>query len=374
MTTLGAVVLASLLVTACAAVEGNEIVAPRPVRAEVVSAAPAAPAIRYSATIEPFQQLPLAFKASGYVEHVAQRSGADGRSRAAQAGDRIARGTLLARVRDAEYRERVGQGQARVAEAEAGVIKARADLERARTLFAAESLTRPYRDAAQAAFDSAEARAAGARAEVELAQSALRDCVLVAPATGVLLDRRIEVGSLVGTGTVGFTLADVSSVKARFGVPDAMVASVTLGASIGVTVDAVAGSTFPGRITALAPAADAQSRVFDVEVTIENAAGRLRPGMIGTVVFAPASPTTIAEGLPAVPLGAVVRPQGTSDAYAVLVVERRGDTDLARLRRVELGDVVGNGVAVTRGLTLGERVIVSGAGLVADGDAVHVIP
>ena len=45
----------------------------------------------------------------------------------------------------------------------------------------------------------------------------------------------------------------------------------------------LAATTFAGRVTAIAPAADAQSRVFDVEVTIPNQDGRLRPGMIGTV-------------------------------------------------------------------------------------------
>lgn len=363
------------LAAGCAPVAGREATAPRPVRVEAVADAPAPTAIRYSATIEAFQQLPLAFKTAGYVEHLAQQTGADGRMRTAQAGDRISRGTLLARVKDADYRDRVRQGRARLAEAEASLTKTRADLDRARALFAAESLTKPDLDAAQAAFDAATARVAGAQAEIDLAQSALEDVVLVAPTAGVLLDRRIEVGSLVGTGTVGFTLADVSSVKARFGVPDGMLASVTIGAPIAVAVDALAGATFSGRVTALAPVADPQSRVFDVEVTIPNGDGRLRPGMIGAVAFGSAAgdaPTT--AGLLTVPLSAVVKPHGQPDAYAVLIVDREGETEIARQRSVELGDIVGNGVAVTMGLTRGDRVVVTGAGLLVDGEPVRVIP
>lgn len=367
--------LATGVATGCTPVSGRETIAPRPVRVEAVADAPAPTAIRYSATIEAFQQLPLAFKSAGYVEQVAQQRGADGRIRTAQAGDRVIKGTLLARVKDADYRDRLSQGQARLAEAEAGLTKARADLERARALFAAESLTKPELDAAQAAFDSATARVSAAHAEIDLARSALTDVALVAPTTGVLIDRRIEVGSLVGTGTVGFTLADVSSVKARFGVPDSMLASVTLGAVIPVAVDALAGATFSGRVTALAPIADPQSRVFDVEVTIPNAEGRLRPGMIGAVAFG--SPAGEARSTPrplTVPLGAVVKPHGESGAYAVLVVQREADAEIARLRSVELGDIVGNGVAVTDGLTRGDRVVVTGAGLLVDGEPVRVIP
>jgi RND family efflux transporter MFP subunit len=360
--------------TACTRVDGAEPTPPRPVKVMAAAAVAAPAGTRYSATIEPFQQLALAFKAAGYVDHVAMRAGADGRPRAAQAGDRIARGTVLARVRIDDYRERVGQARARLAEGQASVVKARADLDRATSLFASQSLTRPDLDAAQAAFDGAAARLGGAKAEVELAESALRDCALVAPATGVLVDRKIEVGALVGTGSVGFTLADVAAVKARFGVPDTIVGRTALGAPIGVTVDGVAGRTFTGRVTAVAPVADAQSRVFDVEVTIPNAEGALRPGMIGTVALGPdASAGAGSRGLPVVPLGAIVKPAGGQD-YAVLIAERGAGGDVARLRRIELGDVVGNSVTVTRGLALGDRIVVTGAGLLTDGDPVRVIP
>jgi RND family efflux transporter MFP subunit len=168
----------------------------------------------------------------------------------------------------------------------------------------------------------------------------------------------------------------VSSVKARFGIPDAMVGSVTPGAPMAVTVDAVAGTTFPGLVTAIAPAADPQSRVFDVEVTIPNAASTLRPGMIGTVALggAPAGETTAAPQPLVVPLSAVVKAPGGSGRYAVLVVERDGDADLAKVRPVELGEVMGNGVAVVNGVAAGDRVVVTGASLLIDGDRVRVIP
>src|SRR5262249_10869130 len=156
---------------------------------------------------------------------------------------------------------------------------------RAEALFATDSLTKPDLDAARAAFDGAEARMAGTRGDIALASIALGDCALIAPSSGILLERRIEIGSLVNAGSVGFVLAHVSAVKAHFGVPDMMIHRVALGDRIDVAIDAVGAAAFSGRITALAPSADAQSRVFDVEVTIQNADGRLRPGMIGTVAL-----------------------------------------------------------------------------------------
>jgi RND family efflux transporter MFP subunit len=368
-----AVVAAMCVASACSKVEGIEAKAARPVRAQTVASAPPAAGVRYSATIEAFQEVPLAFKASGYVDDVIRREGADGRLRVVQAGDKVGRGTVLARVHQADYQERVNQGRAKLTEGEASLRKARLDLDRANTLFAADSLTKPDLDAAQATFDSAQARVISAQAEIELALSALRDCTLLAPSAGVLLERKIEVGALVGVGTVGFVLGDVSAVKARFGIPDSAITTVKLGESIDVLVDAVGEATFKGRVTSLAPAADPQSRVFDVEVTIANADGQLRPGMIGTVALG-LPPVELRHQPLTVPLGAVIRSDADADKYALMVVERQGNAEIARLRHVELGDVMGNGVAVIQGVASGERVVVTGASLLVDGDPVRIIP
>ena len=369
---------AATLAAGCTKVQGSEPKPARPVKIQAVTLAPPQAGLKYSATIEPFQQVSLAFKTSGYVDDLVRRRGADGLSRIAQAGDMVTRGTVLARVRDTDYRERVNQGRAKLSESRASLQKSTLDLDRARTLFAAESLTKPDLDAAQASFDAAQARVTAAQAEIELAMIALRDTSLVAPATGVLLDRKIEVGTLVGAGSVGFMLGDVSAVKARFGIPDSMIQTVTLGDRLGVTIDALAGTTFPGRVTALAPAADPHSRVFDVEVTIPNAEGRLRPGMIGAVSLDPkpaaAAQSNAAHSPLLVPLGAVIKAPGDTPAYALLLVESHVDGDVARLHKVELGEVMGNGVAVLNGVSRGDRVIVTGANQLIDGERVRVIP
>jgi len=371
-----AAAVAAFVASGCSEPQASEPKAPQPVKTQVVSPAAPAPGVRYSASIEPFEQVTLSFKASGYVDQILRRNGADGKPRLAQAGDRINDGTVLAHVIDTDYRERVNEGKAKLAEGEASRVKARLDLERARSLFASDSLIKPELDGAQANFDAAEARVSAARADLELAQSALRDCVLTSPGGGVILERRIDIGTLASAGTAAFVVGDVSSVKARFGIPDSLIQSVKLGDSIGINVEAVAGTTFDGRVTAIAPIADAQSRVFDVEVTIPNNDGRLRPGMIGTVAIGTreGAPSVAMTRPLAVPLSAIVRFDSASGQFAVLVVEKHGDGDVARVRRVELGEVMGNTIAVIKGVNAGDRVIVSGATLVIDGEPVRVLP
>jgi RND family efflux transporter MFP subunit len=367
------VALAAASVAGCTKAVAREAAAPQPVKTAEVATAAAPTGVRYSATIEPAQEVLLSFKASGYVDSVLQRATPGGGVHTAQQGDRVSRGLVLARVRESEYRERVNQGRARVAEGEASLVKARLDLERAKTLFASQSLTKPDLDGAQAAFDAAEARMASARADVELALTALRDTTVVSPLDGVILERKIEVGMLAGAGTQAFVLGEVSTVKARFGIPDIMVQAVALGDPIDVSVDAAGTATFAGRVTAIAPAADPQSRVFDVEVSIANKSGELRPGMIGAVTLMPRAAAAANAPRPlTVPLTAVVR-STIGGQFAVAVVETTDKATVARLRQVELGDVIGNEVAVTKGVSAGERVVVSGATLLVDGAPIRVL-
>ncbi|HKQ60040.1 MAG TPA: efflux RND transporter periplasmic adaptor subunit, partial [Candidatus Polarisedimenticolaceae bacterium] len=266
----------------------------------------------------------------------------------------------------------VDQARAALDEARAGLARARLDAERATQLYAVKSLIKPDYDAARAALEAAEARAAGSAGQLQGVTQSLEDCALRSPLAGVVLERSLEVGQLVGSGATAFVLADVGSVKAVFGVPDQIVAELQLGAPLAVRSEVLGSGTFPGTVTAISPAADVQSRVFDVEVTIANAAGALKPGMIASVeVGTPTAPSE-ENGGPAVPLAAIVKSQAGD--YAVFVVEGEGDRLVARSRRVALGGIVGNRIAVREGLKPGERIVSLGSSLLVDGEAVRVMP
>ena len=75
-----------------------------------------------------------------------------------------------------------------------------------------------------------------------------------------------------------------------------------------------------------------------------------------------------------VPLTAILKSPTDAEGYAVYVLEGSGDRPVAKLRDVRLGEITGNRIAVLSGLTAGERVVVTGTTIVANGDAVRVIP
>jgi RND family efflux transporter MFP subunit len=345
----------------------------RPVRVETVRTQGAAAGLRYSGTVVPEEQVALAFKVGGYVRQVMERQGPDGRVRPLQPGDAVARGAVLARIDEADYRERVNQAKAQLAEAEAALVRGRADAARAEALHTSRSLTRPELDAAVAARASAEARAEAARAQLAGAEIALRDASLVAPADMVVVSRNVEVASLAAAGTVGFVLADLARVKAVFGVPDTVVERVRKGQVLSLASDAL-GATLTGTVTAIAPSADAESRVFQVEVTIPNSRRQLKPGMIVSVEVEREDEARIPAGLLTVSVDAIVKSPREGGGFAVFLVEGGRDSGRALSRDVRLGAIAGNRVAVAAGLDAGARVVISGASLLTDGDLVRVIP
>jgi multidrug efflux system membrane fusion protein len=366
--------LAAAGAVGCAAPQADAPPVARAVRVAEARVPDVPRGLRYAVTTQPSESVTVAIKANGYVTSVHQVRGGDGRPRTAQPGDTVRAGTVLVRVRDAEFRERLHQAEGVLDEGTASHTKARLDLDRALALFAAESFTKPDRDAAQAAFDAATARVATARAQVESARLALADCVVTAPLDGVVLERRVEVGMLAGTGTVAFALGRIRDVKAILGVPDGVVSRLAAGQRLTMTTEAFPGTGFAGRVTGIAPIADPQSRLFAVEITLPNRDGRLKPGMVGAVELEPAVAQTAATSFVAVPLAAVVRTPADPDGYGVFVVESRDGQDVARARPVTLGAAVGNSVAISEGVRRGERVIVMGGTLVTDGEPVRVIP
>jgi RND family efflux transporter MFP subunit len=338
-----------------------------PVRTAVVETIDSGAPIRYSASIAPFTQVELGFKSGGLVQSLRPIKGADGRIRSVQEGDWVARGTVLASVRQEEYQDKVDQARASLARAQAAYEHARLDWQRAQTLFAQQALTKPDYDSAQAQYDSTAAVVEESKAQLQQAELALRDCGIVTPVDAWVLKRNAEIGMVVNPMTTAFVVADTRSVKAVFGVPDLMLSQVKLGAKQAITVEAVPGA-FDGRVTALSPAADPKSRVYSVEVTIPNPRNRLRAGMIASLDFAVAAP---AAKQPAVDLAAVVRHPQVANAFAVYIAE--GEPATARVRTIEPGEPRGNRVLVVKGLKPGERVITTGATLVKDGDPVSII-
>ncbi len=354
---------------------------------------------RYSANIMPSSQVELAFKYGGYLREIHQVRGPDNRTRQVQEGDSVAKGTALAWLRNDDFEARIKQAESQLAEAqsttetnraqlseaEAALRQAERDLERATKLLESRSLTKPEYEGAKTKVELAQAKVeavrsqskviqakiSGAQALLAEAKLAEQDAALRAPMDCYVLKRLVEPGSLIVPGRPVFVVADSSTVKAIFGVPDLTVRNVKLGVPLTLTTEAIPGIEFRGRISGISPAADPRSRVFDVEVSIARPPEQLRPGMIASLTL-PA--TRSSTPVTVVPINAIVRLKQTPESYAVNVVAEEGGKQFARQRPVQLGEAFGNMIAITAGVSNGERVIVSGAAMMVDGEQIRVIP
>ena len=343
---------------------------PTPVQVTAVGTYQGSAGVTYSANILPYSQVALGFKSGGYVQSILQVRGADGRTRDVQQGDWVERDVVLAQVRTRDYENQINATKGQLAQAQAGLEDAKLNYDRATALYSSQSLTKPDFDAAQAKYDSSVAVVASAQAQLAQAELALEDCDVRAPLSGWVLSRNVELGSLVGPSSPGFTLADLHLVKAVFGVPDVAIKNVELGATQTLTTESVPGE-FQGRITAISPAADPKSRVFSVEVTIPNPHGVLRAGMVATLNTGGSKPT---GPVAVIPLSAVVRSIRDPGKFAAFVVEDQAGKSVARSRDIQVGETYGNQIGVTQGLSAGEQVISVGATIAKDGEQVQVIP
>src|SRR3984893_4672494 len=343
---------------------------PVPVHTAMVQTIAVGNGAKYSASIVPYAQVDLAFKSGGYVERIRQVKNPSGGMRNIDQGDWVQNGTVLAVVQQKDYQDKLQQAQAQLARSQAEYDKAKLTFDRTAALYASQSATKPDYDSAQAQLTSTAASVSGAQAQVSEANVALAYCELRAPFSGWIVKRSVDLGTLVGPATNGFTLADTQSVKAVFGVPDTSIGRVRLGQRLAISTDSLP-QQFAGRVSAISPAADPKSRVFSVEVTIANPKDQLKSGMIASLAL---NGEQLPDSVLAVPLAAVIRDPGHADSFAVMVTEGAGDPPTARLRSIELGNTYGNMIAAKGGLAFGERVITTGVSLVKNGDKVRVIP
>lgn len=324
----------------------------------------------YSANIQPYQQVDLAFQSNGYIVSIKQVRDANGHIRNIDQGDAVTQGAVLAVVQKDQYQQKLDQAKASLAKAQAEHERAKLSLDRITVLYKAGAATQPDFDDTRAQEQSTQAAVDNANAQIAEAQLALSYCDLKAPFDSWVLKRNVDLGTLVGPATNGFSLGDTRTVKAVFGVPDTAIGRIKLGSPQTVTTEALP-NPFSGHVTAISAAADPKSRVYSVEVRIDNPKNLLKSGMIASIKIGTPSPP---GGVMVVPISAVVRSPANLNGFAVFVTKGPGDMVKVQTRDITLGNTYGNMIAVESGLQLGERVITSGTNMIKNGDQVRIIP
>jgi len=177
---------------------------------------------------------------------------------------------------------------------------------------------------------------------------------LYAPLNGVIAELGVREGMTVMSGAMLFRLVDLSSVWVNAEVPEAQGAWLRPGTAVEARVPSFPGQVFRGRVSAILPEVNAATRTLRARVELANPGGRLKPGMFATLVFAQGTGTKALL----VPSESVIR---TGERSVVIVAESEGKF---RPREVELGFESGGKSEIRKGLSEGDKVVVSGQFLI----------
>ena len=264
-------------------------------------------------------------------------------------GQRIRKGQLLAVLDTANLRSAYDAALATRRQAEDA-------MKRLRMLYDGQSLP-------EIKYVEAETKLEQARATEQIARRNLADSRLVAPAGGVIGRRSAEPGENVMAGQTVLSLLNIGTVKVRVSVPENEIASLAEGTRATVTVGALGGRVFEGRVTEKGVEANPLAHTYEARIRLDNGSGALLPGMVCRVRLAgDAGGEAIV-----VPAGAV-QTAGRGERFVWCVREGR-----AERVAVTTGALVDGGVVVADGLVPGDEVITYGCQKVSGGMKVEVL-
>lgn len=318
---------------------GQRAVQATPVEVLVAARSSVARTVTVSGVVEPLRAVGVNAQLAGALLTVR-----------VEEGSLVRAGDVLAEV---DAREIAAQ----VRSAEANLTLARSAAERAERLWRDQIIT-------VAEYERDRAALAASEAQLDLLRARLGYATVRSPIAGVVTEKLVEAGDVVGSLTRLFTLADVGTLVIRVQFSELDVASLKAGDPVSIAVDALPGRPLRARIRRIFPAADAATRLVPVEVALSGAdASRVMPGFLARVTF------SIGERDDAivVPAGAVL---GEGGSTGVFLVKQGG----AHRAPVRLGLVNRGQIEVLEGLAPGDSVVVAGHVGLRDGVPVRVVP
>ncbi|MFN8795539.1 MAG: efflux RND transporter periplasmic adaptor subunit [Betaproteobacteria bacterium] len=267
-------------------------------------------------------------------------------------GARVRRGQLLVQLDDT-----LQQAQLKQAEAQASI--ARTNLQRSRELLAQNFVSASAVDQNAAALQVAEAQVALALAQVQRMR-------VLAPFDATAGLKLVNEGDYVRDGADIVPLEDLNALTVRFALPERYADRVRPGQPVELTVDAIPGRSFKGRVQALDAQVDANGRALQVLAQVANPGAVLRPGMFARprVVFA------VREGAVVVPEEALV-PVGARQ-FLFKVVDGPNGQKVSQRLEARIGLRLPGQVEIIQGLAAGDTVVTAGHGRLLRGDALPV--
>jgi RND family efflux transporter MFP subunit len=260
-------------------------------------------------------------------------------------GDFVKKGEVIARIDERAVTQAEAASVAQVREAQAALANARAQYERSKQLLAQKFISQAALDQTEAAYKAAQARVSALLAGAGAAATERSFATVVAPYSGVVSARLVELGEMATPGRPLMTGFDPSTLRVVATVPQAQVAAIRALGKARIEVPSV-GRWVDVKSMTIVPSADPRTHTTQVRLELPDNVRGVYPGVYARAHFVIGSAPRLL-----VPRAAVLR---RSEVTAVYVVDEQGR---ARLRQVRLGSAGDETlVEVLAGLQPGERV------------------
>lgn len=188
--------------------------------------------------------------------------------------------------------------------------------------------------------------------------------ILKSPITGFVTARNFDQGDMFSMSAPIFTVQQVVPVKLLVGVSEGEYTKIKKGDSVALTVDAIPGRSFTGKVERLYPTIDATTHTFKAEVVVSNTDKVLRPGMYARVKVNFGDRRSVI-----VPDRAIVKQEGTGTKFIYIL----NDDSTVSYIPVAIGRHMGSEYEITDGLEAGKTVVVKGQSALKDGVKVNVL-
>jgi membrane fusion protein (multidrug efflux system) len=219
-------------------------------------------------------------------------------------------------------------------------------------------------------YDQASSQQKATEANVAEIRATIERKTIHAPFSGILGIRKVNLGQYLPAGSPVVSLQSLSPIYVNVGVPQQAVSQVKVGSKLHVTTEDVAGQIFTGTVTATDSVVDETTRNVQVQATLSNPEGKLRPGMFVQVEV------TVGTSRPVIALPASAinyAPYGDSVFVITDLKDPKGQTYRGvRQQAVKLEGSRGDQVAVVSGVNPGDEVVSSGVFKLRNGAAVQV--
>jgi len=315
-----------------------------PVKVEVVARQDISLTSLKNTTLEAERWVEVRSRTSGLVEAIV-----------CEEGDRVRKNDAMARL-DADAAELL------VAQRQVAYDEALRNYERQEKMYARNLVSKELYESTKTGLEQA-------KSLLDQAKLTLSYTTILAPISGVVTERTIEIGNMVSNNQIIFAVADFNPLLARIRIPEKEMGSISVGQEARISVESAPGKFFQGRVKMISPVVDPESGTFKVTIEIPGKnAGLLRPGMFATVFIIM---DTHRKAL-VIPKKALVL---EGEGNQVFVYEKDPESGMGKAvrRKIETGFEDSEQMEVVSGLSDGDQVITVGHEGLRPGAAVRLV-